>query len=94
MIENLQDELYHLENKQTKGAKLGANITQPVDHKKCSKIGAKLVSNCKQNMSYNESRKNMSMLTSLKLSSLPIKCANFTDQNIIQRGEGPHGTEF
>ena len=26
MIENLQDELYQLENKQAKGAKLGANI--------------------------------------------------------------------
>ena len=94
MTENLQDELYQLENKQAKGAQLGANIIQQVEREKCSKTGAKLVSNCKQNMSYNESRKNMSMLTSLKLSSLPIKCANFTDQNIIQRGEGPHGTEF
>ena len=26
IIENLNDELYHLENKQTKGAKLHANI--------------------------------------------------------------------
>ena len=36
----------------------------------------------------------MSMLTGLKLSSLACRCVNFTDQNIIQRGEGLHGTEF
>ena len=34
------------------------------------------------------------MLTGLRVSSLACKCVNFTDQNIIQRGEGPHGTEF
>ena len=28
MIKNLQDEFYQLENKQAKGAKLGANIRQ------------------------------------------------------------------
>ena len=94
MIENLQDELYQLENKQAKGAKLGANITQQVERKQCSKIEAKLVSNCKQIISYNKSRKNMSVLTGLKVSSLASKCVNFKDQNIIQRGEGPHGTEF
>ena len=62
-------------------------------------IGAKLVSNCKQSMSYNKSlqifcRKKMPMLTGSKVSSLACKCVNFTDQNIIQRGEGPYGTEF
>ena len=62
-------------------------------------IGAKLVSNCKQNMSHNESwqsfcRKKMCMLTGLKVSSLACKYVNFTDQNIIQMGEGLHGAEF
>ena len=37
MIENLQDELYQLENKQAKGAKLGANIRQEVEGKKMLK---------------------------------------------------------
>ena len=34
------------------------------------------------------------MLTGLKVSFLACKCVHFTDQNIIQRGEGPHETEF
>ena len=37
MTENLQDELYQLENKQAKGAKLGVNGTYEVESKKCSK---------------------------------------------------------
>ena len=35
MIENLQDELYQLENKQAKGAKLRANIRWKVEGKEC-----------------------------------------------------------
>ena len=38
MIENLQGELYQLENKQAKGAKLVANIRQEVESEKCCKI--------------------------------------------------------
>ena len=34
MIENLQDELFQLENQQAKGAKLSANIRQEVEGKK------------------------------------------------------------
>ena len=37
MIENLQDELYQLENKQAKGAKFRANIRQVLEGEKCSK---------------------------------------------------------
>ena len=37
MIENLQVELYQLENKQGKGAKLRANIRQKLEGEKCSK---------------------------------------------------------
>ena len=37
MIENLHDELYQLENKQTKGAKLVANIRLEMEGKKCLK---------------------------------------------------------
>ena len=37
MIENLQDELCHLENKQAKGAKLCTNTTWELESKKCSK---------------------------------------------------------
>ena len=37
MIDNLENEFYQLENKQEKGAKLGANITQEVDGTKYSK---------------------------------------------------------
>ena len=37
MIENLQDELYQLENKQAKGAKLPANIGWELESEKCSK---------------------------------------------------------
>ena len=38
MIENfINDELYQLENKHAKGAKLGANSRQEVECKKCSK---------------------------------------------------------
>ena len=44
MIENLQDELYQLENKQAKGAKLGANIRQDVVSEKCSKTFFKVLS--------------------------------------------------
>ena len=64
-FENLQDELYQLENKQTKGAKLGAVIRYEVEGKKYSiklslkylvnGIRVKLVSNCEQNTLYNES---------------------------------------
>ena len=28
------------------------------------------------------------------MSSLVCKCVNFTDQNIIQKGGGTHGTDF
>ena len=44
MIENLQNELYQLENKQAKSAKLGANITQEVEGEKCSKTFFKVLS--------------------------------------------------
>ena len=44
MIENLQDELYQLENKQTKGAKLGANSRQEVEGEKCFKTFFKVYS--------------------------------------------------
>ena len=40
MVENLQDELYQLENKQAKGA----NIRQEVEGKKCSKTFFKVLS--------------------------------------------------
>ena len=61
MIENLQDELYQLENKQAKGAKLGANIRQEVEGEKMLKVlspwnRANLVSNWEQNILYNESQ--------------------------------------
>ena len=36
MIQNFQDELYQLENKQAKGAKLHANIRWKLEGKKCS----------------------------------------------------------
>ena len=65
MIENfINDELYQLENKHAKGAKLGANSRQEVECKNAPKrsskylvhgIAAKLVSNWEQNMLYNES---------------------------------------
>ena len=44
MIENLQDELCQLENKQAKGATLIGNIRQEVEGKKCSKNFFKVVS--------------------------------------------------
>ena len=44
MIENLQDEFYQLENQQAKGAKLGANIRQEVEDKKCSNTFFKVFS--------------------------------------------------
>ena len=37
MIENLQDELYQLENKQAKSAKFDGNTRQGEDGKNCSK---------------------------------------------------------
>ena len=37
MTENLQDELYQLQSKQVKGAKLGANIRWEVEGEKYSK---------------------------------------------------------
>ena len=37
MIENLQDGLYQLENREAKGTKLGANIRYEVEGEKCSK---------------------------------------------------------
>ena len=37
LIENLQNELYQLENKQAKGANVCANITQELEGKKGSK---------------------------------------------------------
>ena len=43
MIENLQDELYQLENKQAKGAKLRANIRFQLDGEKCSKNFSKVL---------------------------------------------------
>ena len=44
MIENLQDELYQLENKQAKGAKLGAKIRQEAEGEKYSKSFLKALS--------------------------------------------------
>ena len=43
MIENLQDELYQLENKQVKGAKLRANIRWELESEKCSKTFFKVL---------------------------------------------------
>ena len=43
MIENLQNKLYQLENKQAKGDKLGANITQEAESEKCSKTFFKVL---------------------------------------------------
>ena len=43
MIKNLQDELYLVENKQTNGAKLRANIRWELDGAKCSKTFFKLL---------------------------------------------------
>ena len=43
MIKNLQDELYLVENKQTKGAKLRANIRWELDGEKCSKTFFKVL---------------------------------------------------
>ena len=43
MIENLQDELYQLENKQAKGAKLCATIRQELEHEKWSKTFFKVL---------------------------------------------------
>ena len=37
MMENLQDELYQLENKQVEGAKLRVNMRWELEGKKCSK---------------------------------------------------------
>ena len=48
MIENLKDELYQLENKQTKIAKLWANIRQEPESKKFFKIFFKILE--RQNM--------------------------------------------
>ena len=44
MIENFKDELYQLENKQAKSAKLGHNIRQEVEGEKCSKTFFKVLS--------------------------------------------------
>ena len=43
MIENLQDEIYQLGNKQAKGAKIRANIRQELEDKKCSKTFFKIL---------------------------------------------------
>ena len=43
MIENLQDELYQLENKQATGAKLHANIRWELEDKKYSKAFFKVL---------------------------------------------------
>ena len=48
MIETLKDELYQLKNKQAKGAKLRANISQELEGKKFSKTFFKVLE--KQNM--------------------------------------------
>ena len=48
MIENLQDELYQLENKQAKGTKLRANIRWELEGEKCSKTFFKVLK--RQNM--------------------------------------------
>ena len=42
MIENFQDELYQLENKQARGVKLHANIRWKLESKKCPKTLFKL----------------------------------------------------
>ena len=42
MIENFQDELYQLENKQARGVKLQAKIRWELESKKCSKTLFKL----------------------------------------------------
>ena len=44
MIKSFQDELHQLENKQAKGAKLGANIRQEVEGEKCFKTFSKVLS--------------------------------------------------
>ena len=44
MIENLQYELYQLESKQAKRAKLVANIRQEVEGEKCCKTFFKILS--------------------------------------------------
>ena len=43
VIENLQDEVYQLENKQAIGAKLCANIRWELEGKKCSKTFFKVL---------------------------------------------------
>ena len=43
IIENLQDELYLLQNKQAKGAKLCADTRQNLESKKCSKTSFKVL---------------------------------------------------
>ena len=43
IIKNLQDELYQLENKQAKGAKLRAKIKWELEGEKCSKIFFKVL---------------------------------------------------
>ena len=43
IIKNLQDELYKLENKQAKGAKLRAKIKWELEGEKCSKIFFKVL---------------------------------------------------
>ena len=43
MIENLQDELYQLENKQTNGAKFRANSRRELESQKCSKTFFKVL---------------------------------------------------
>ena len=43
IIKNLQDELYQLENKQGKGAKLRATIRWKLEGKKCSKTFSKVL---------------------------------------------------
>ena len=48
MIENLKDELYKLENKQAKGAKIRANIRKELEGKKWSKTFFKVLE--RQNM--------------------------------------------
>ena len=89
MVENLQDELYQLENKQVKGAKLVANIRQEVEGEKCCKTFFKILSPWDQGqisicyitkVSQFFRRKKMYMLTGLKVSSLASKCVNLTDQ--------------
>ena len=43
MIENLQDDLYQLENNQAKSVKLCANIRQELEGKICSKTFFKVI---------------------------------------------------